>query len=67
MLAGQDETYLKQVLKAYASEARENTTMHAMSDPLSAMDVERIAAYFASRQSKAVVYMQLPCGNDQQK
>jgi cytochrome c553 len=67
MLAGQDETYLKQALKAYASEARENTTMHAMADPLSAMDIERIAAYFASQQPKAVVYMQLPCGNDQQK
>lgn len=66
MLAGQDETYLKQVLKAYASEARENTTMHAMADPLSAMDIERIAAFFASQQPKAVVYMQLPCGNDQQ-
>jgi len=65
MLAGQDETYLKQVLKAYASGARENTTMHAMADPLNAMDIEQIAAYFASQQPKAVVYMQLPCGNDQ--
>lgn len=67
MLAGQDETYLKQVLKAYASGARENTTMHAMADPLNAMDIEHIAAYFASQQPKAVVYMHLPCGDDQQK
>jgi cytochrome c553 len=65
MLAGQNETYLKQALKAYASGARENTTMHAMSGPLSAMDIERIAAYFASQQPKAIVYMQLPCRNDQ--
>jgi len=65
MLAGQNETYLKQALKAYASGTRENTTMHAMADPLSAMDIERIAAYFAAQQPKAVVYMQLPCGNDE--
>lgn len=65
MLAGQDETYLKTALKAYADGARESTTMHAMADPLSVMDVERIAAYFATQQPKAVVYMQLPCGDDQ--
>jgi len=67
MLAGQNEPYLEQALKARASEARENSTMHAMADPLSAMDIERIAAYFASQQPKAAVYLQLPCGNDQQK
>jgi len=40
--------------------------MYAMAAPLSAMDIERIAAYFASQQPKAVVYMQLPCVDDQQ-
>ncbi len=67
MLAGQDETYLRSALKFYATGVRENTTMHAMSDPLSAMDIERISTYFAAQQPKAVVYMQLPCGDDQQK
>jgi cytochrome c553 len=66
MLAGQDETYLKTALTAYAAGVRENTTMHAMTNPLSKMDIERIAAYFSSQQPKAVVYMQLPCSNDQQ-
>ena len=61
MLAGQDEDYLKKTLKAYSTEGRNTTTMHAMADPLSAMDIERIAAYFASQQPKAVVYIQLPC------
>jgi cytochrome c553 len=61
MLAGQDENYLKMSLKAYAREERNNTTMHAMADPLSPMDIELIAAYFASQQAKAVVYIQLPC------
>ena len=67
MLAGQDETYLKNALQAYASGERDNTTMHAMSDPLSPGDIERIGSHFASQQPKAVVYMQLPCGDDQQK
>ena len=66
MLAGQDETYLRNALKAYANGAHEDTTMYAMAAPLSAMDIERIAAYFASQQPKAVVYMQLPCVDDQQ-
>jgi len=51
-------------LNAYSSGVRENTTMHAMADPLSEMDIELIAAYFSSQQPKAVVYMQLPCGDD---
>jgi len=66
MLAGQDETYLRTALKSYATGVRENTTMHAMADPLSVMDIERISTYFATQQPKAVVYMQLPCGDDQQ-
>ena len=65
LLAGQDETYLRKALKGYASGEHENTTMHAMSDPLSEMDIERIGAYFAAQQPKAVVYMQFPCGSDQ--
>jgi cytochrome c553 len=65
MLAGQDESYLVKVIKSYAAGEWDETTMHAMADPLSRMDIERIAAYFASQQPKAVVYIQLPCGDDQ--
>ena len=65
MLAGQDETYMRNALKAYAVGARENTTMFAMAAPLSSMDIEHIAAYFASQQPKAAVYMSVPCGGDQ--
>jgi len=61
MLAGQDETYLKNSLEAYANGARENTTMYAMAAPLSAMDIEHIATYFAAQQPRAAVYMRLPC------
>jgi len=65
MLAGQDEGYLKKTLRNYSAEEGRTSTMHAMADPLSAMDIERIAAYFASQQPKAVVYISLPCGDDQ--
>lgn len=66
MLAGQDETYLRNMMKAYANGALENTTMYAMAASLSDMDIDRIAAFFASQQPKAAVYMQLPCGDAQQ-
>lgn len=66
MLAGQDETYLRNMMKAYATGALENSTMYAMAASLSEMDIKRIAAYFSSQQPKAVVYMQLPCGDEQQ-
>lgn len=61
MLAGQDATYLAQTLQSYIGTARTNTTMHAMSDPLSAADVDRIVEYYSMQEPKSVVYMQLPC------
>ncbi len=64
MLAGQDETYLRKALNAYATGKRDNSTMYAMADPLSPRDIERIGAFFAAQQPKAVVYMQLPCEDD---
>lgn len=60
MLAGQDEAYLVKALQAYATGARDSTTMHAMADLLSPVNIERIGAYFATQQPKAVVYIQLP-------
>jgi cytochrome c553 len=64
MLAGQDLDYLVGSLEASAAVGRNNTTMHAMSERLSSLDIERIAVYFASKQPRAVVYIQLPCGDD---
>jgi cytochrome c553 len=61
MLAGQDETYLAKALKAYAGGTRSNSIMHAMADPLSASDLERIAKHYSMQSPKSVVYMQLPC------
>ena len=64
MLAGQEPTYLTSALRAYGDEGRGNTTMHAMSDPLSQADIERIADHYSKQQPKSVVYMQLPCEED---
>ena len=63
MLAGQDPTYLANTLQSYIGTTRSNTTMHAMSDPLSAADIERIVKHYATREPKSVVYMQLPCAD----
>jgi cytochrome c553 len=38
--------------------------MHAMSDPLSQADIERIVDHYSTQQPKSVVYMQLPCEED---
>jgi len=61
MLAGQDATYLKNALQAYTTEGNGSAAMHAMADPLSAADVERIVAHYAAQEPKSVMYMQLPC------
>jgi cytochrome c553 len=61
MLAGQDRTYLASALQAYVDSTRSNTTMHAMSAPLSVADIESIVEYYATREPKSVVYMQMPC------
>ena len=64
MLAGQDQVYLANALKGYAGTTRSNTMMHAMSDPLSQSDIERIAQHYSRQTPKSVVYMQLPCEED---
>jgi cytochrome c553 len=61
MLAGQDRTYLVNALQSYIGNSRSSSTMHAMSDPLDAADIERIVDYYSTRDPKSVVYMTLPC------
>jgi cytochrome c553 len=61
MLAGQDASYLKSALKAYTEDGKGSAAMHAMADPLSAADVERIVTHYAAQEPKSVMYMQLPC------
>ena len=61
MLAGQDRTYLINALQSYAGAARSNSTMHAMSAPLSTDDIGTIAGYYSAQEPKSVIYMELPC------
>lgn len=67
MLAGQDRNYLESALRSYIGETRNSSTMHAMAEPLSEADIERLAEFYATREPKSVVYMQLPCVDDAEK
>ena len=60
-LASQNEAYLARVIETYASGGRHNSTMSAMSQPLSPSDIEILAAHYASQQRKSVLYVELPC------
>jgi cytochrome c553 len=67
MLAGQERTYLTTALEAYAGTARTDSAMHAMSAPLNVTDIETIVEYYATSQPKSVLYMQLPCEDEEEQ
>ncbi|GAB3268037.1 c-type cytochrome [Chitinimonas naiadis] len=52
VLAGQHMDYLRKSLKDYQTGARSNAIMAPMAQALSKADVENVAAWFASQQSK---------------
>ena len=60
-LASQNELYLARVIETYATGGRHNSTMAAMSQPLTPSDIEAVAAYYASQQRKSILYVELPC------
>ena len=47
-LAGQKAAYTAKQLKAFKDGSRKDGTMNAMAKPLSAADIDNIAAYYAS-------------------
>jgi cytochrome c553 len=59
-LAGQNQAYLSRVLNAYRSGARRSAVMTAMMGGLSDNDIRNLAAYYASRKARSVVYVQIP-------
>ena len=61
MLAGQDRTYLENSLRSYIGGTRGSSIMHAMTDPLTEADLQRLADHYATREPTSVVYMLLPC------
>lgn len=50
ILAGQHEDYLVHTLEEYKSGTRTNPIMKGMAAPLSAQDMEDLAAYFSEQQ-----------------
>jgi len=66
MLAGQEPSYLRKVLKAYADGGNGASTMHAMASPLTASDVEQLADYYSGQEPRAVVYLQVPCAGSEE-
>lgn len=60
-LAGQNELYLARVIETYANGGRRNSTMSAMSQPLTPSDIEALASHYASQQRKSILYVELPC------
>jgi cytochrome c553 len=59
-LAGQREDYLKKVLDDYRTDARKSPQMAAMSGVLTEQDVDKLAAYYARQNARAVVYVIVP-------
>lgn len=51
-LAGQNEKYLATAIKAYKTGDRKNPIMQPMVAPLTDVDVENLAAYYASLECK---------------
>ncbi len=52
ILAGQDKAYLAKTLELYHGGGRPSSTMQAMSFLMGESDIERLAAYYASRRAK---------------
>ena len=61
VLAGQHERYLVKALNEYRTKARTSAAMLAMSQALSETDADNLAAYYAHKQPKAIVFVRIPC------
>jgi cytochrome c553 len=59
-LAAQREDYLEKVLNDYRTGARKSPRMAAMSEGLTDHDISGLAAYYAHRTARAVVFVTLP-------
>jgi cytochrome c553 len=59
-LAAQRVDYLDKVLRAYQTGSRKSSAMAAMSEVLSDSDVENLAAHYAGKKPRAVVFIPLP-------
>ena len=60
-LAAQRLDYLEKVLHDYRTGTRKSPQMAAMSGPLSELDVQNLAAHYASQKARAVLFVPSPC------
>ena len=59
-LAAQRADYLEKVLHAYKTRDRRSSEMAAMSDALSDDDIKGLAAHYAAKKARAVVFVTVP-------
>ena len=59
-LAAQRVDYLENVLRAYQTGARKSSAMAAMSEVLSDSDVQNLAAHYAGKKARGVIFIPLP-------
>jgi cytochrome c553 len=59
-LAAQRAEYLEKVMRAYQKGERKSSAMAAMLDGLNDSDIEGLAAHYARRKARAVVYIPVP-------
>jgi cytochrome c553 len=59
-LAAQRADYLEKVLNDYRTGVRKSSRMAAMSDGLTDQDIAGLAAYYASKQARSVIFLTLP-------
>jgi cytochrome c553 len=59
-LAAQRADYLEKVLNDYRAGVRKSSRMAAMSDGLTDRDVAGLAAYYAGKQARSVIFLTLP-------
>jgi cytochrome c553 len=59
-LAAQRADYLEKVLNDYRTGVRKSSRMAAMSDGLTDRDIAGLAAYYASKQARSVIFLTLP-------
>jgi len=59
-LAAQRADYLEKVLNDYRTGVRKSSRMAAMTDGLTDQDIAGLAAYYASKQARSVIFLTLP-------
>ena len=59
-LAGQRMEYLVKVLHDYRTRVHQSSAMAAMSDSLTEVDIENLAAYYARQKARTVVFVPVP-------